>query len=46
MEIKVKRKSLKYYLDLKYPVTLQAAPEGGYFIQIEDLPGVTHRVKL
>jgi predicted RNase H-like HicB family nuclease len=39
MEIIVKRKSLKYYLDLKYPVTLQAAPEGGYFIQIEDLPG-------
>ena len=33
------RKSLKYYLNLKYPVTLQEAAEGGYFIEIEDLPG-------
>jgi predicted RNase H-like HicB family nuclease len=39
METNIKRKLLKYYLNLKYPVTLQAAPEGGYFIQIEDLPG-------
>ncbi len=33
------RKPLKYYLDLRYPVTLEASPEGGYFVQIEDLPG-------
>lgn len=33
------RKPLEYYLGLKYPVTLEAAPEGGYFIEIEDLPG-------
>jgi len=33
------RKSLKYYLDLRYPVTIEEAPEGGYFVQIEDLPG-------
>jgi antitoxin HicB len=33
------RKPLEYYLNLEYPVTLEAAPEGGYFIQIEDLPG-------
>ena len=33
------RKPLDYYLNLKYPVTLEAVSEGGYFIQIEDLPG-------
>ena len=33
------RKPLEYYFNLAYPVTLEAAPEGGYFIQIEDLPG-------
>lgn len=33
------RKPLEYYLDLKYPVTFETAPEGGYFVQIEDLPG-------
>jgi len=32
-------KLLEYYLNLKYPVTFEAAPEGGYFVQIEDLPG-------
>ncbi|MBI4295531.1 MAG: type II toxin-antitoxin system HicB family antitoxin [Chloroflexi bacterium] len=25
-------------MNLKYPVTLEASPEGGYFIEIEDLP--------
>ena len=33
------RKPLEYYLNLKYPVILEDAPEGGYFVQIEDLPG-------
>ena len=33
------RKPLEYYISLKYPVTLVAAPEGGYFVKIEDLPG-------
>ncbi len=33
------RKPLEYYLGLKYPATFEEAPEGGYFIQIEDLPG-------
>jgi antitoxin HicB len=33
------RKPLEYYLNLKYPVTFEAAPEGGYFVQIEDLQG-------
>lgn len=35
----VRRKPLSHYLGLKYPVTLEAAPEGGYFVQIKDLPG-------
>lgn len=39
MAIKTERKPLEYYLNLRYPVTLEAAPEGGYFVQIEDLPG-------
>ena len=36
---KITRKPLQYYFDIKYPVTLEACPEGGYFVQIEDLPG-------
>lgn len=39
MTITTERKPLEYYLGLKYPVTLEASPEGGYFIEIEDLPG-------
>jgi predicted RNase H-like HicB family nuclease len=33
------RKTLKYYLRLKYPITIIEAPEGGYVVEIEDLPG-------
>ena len=39
MTIQTERKPLEYYLGLKYPATFEEAPEGGYFIQIEDLPG-------
>jgi len=39
MTTTIDRKPLDYYLNLKYPVTLEAASEGGYFVQIEDLPG-------
>lgn len=39
MTTSAERKPLGYYLNLKYPVTFEEAPEGGYFIQIEDLPG-------
>lgn len=39
MTIKTDAKTLEYYLNLKYPVTFEAAPEGGYFVQIEELPG-------
>jgi antitoxin HicB len=39
MTIKTEQKSIKYYFGLKYPVTLHPAPEGGYAVEIEDLPG-------
>jgi len=39
MVISTRRKPLEYYLSLKYPTTFEEAPEGGYFIKIEDLPG-------
>jgi antitoxin HicB len=39
MVIKSDRKPLEYYLTLKYPVSIEEAPEGGYFVQIKDLPG-------
>jgi predicted RNase H-like HicB family nuclease len=39
MEINQKRKPLQYYLELKYPVKLIPAEEGGFAVQIEDLPG-------
>jgi antitoxin HicB len=32
-------KTLKYYLNLKYPITIHNAPEGGFVAEIEDLPG-------
>jgi antitoxin HicB len=34
-----KRQPLEYYLGLKYPVTIEEAPEGGYFAEIKDIPG-------
>jgi antitoxin HicB len=39
MTTPIKRKSLKYYLGLHYPVTFEASSEGGYFVEIKDLPG-------
>ena len=39
MATSIERKPVEYYFGLKYPFTLEAAPEGGYFIEIEDLPG-------
>ena len=35
----IKRQPLEYYFGLKYPVTIEEAPEGGYFAEIKDLPG-------
>ncbi len=39
MKTAVKRKPLEYYLELEYPVTFYPSPEGGYAVEIEDLPG-------
>jgi antitoxin HicB len=39
METKTERKLIEYYFHLKYPVTLHPALEGGYAVEIEDLPG-------
>jgi antitoxin HicB len=39
METKAERKPIDYYLGLKYPITLHPAPEGGYAVEIKDLPG-------
>ena len=39
MTTATERKALEYYLGLRYPVTFEAAPEGGYVAEIEDLPG-------
>ena len=35
----VDRKPLEFYLNLKYPITIHKAPEGGFVAEIEDLPG-------
>jgi antitoxin HicB len=35
----VNRKTLEYYMELKYPITIHIAPEGGFVAEIEDLPG-------
>lgn len=33
------RKPIEYYLNLRYPITLEPDEEGGYFASITDLPG-------
>jgi antitoxin HicB len=35
----IERKPLEYYLKLKYPFIIEESSEGGYFVQIKDLPG-------
>ncbi len=35
----VERRPLEYYLGLKYPVTIEESPEGGFVAAIDDLPG-------
>jgi antitoxin HicB len=37
--MKTKRPPLEFYLNLQYPVTLYPEAEGGYSVQIKDLPG-------
>ena len=36
---KTARRPLKYYLSLQYPITLNPSVDGGYVVEIEDLPG-------
>jgi len=33
------RKDLDFYLNLRYPVTVHADPDGGFVAEIEELPG-------
>ena len=33
------RKDLKFYLNLRYPITIHPDPDGGYVAEIEELPG-------
>ena len=35
----VERESLEFYLNLNYPVTLHRDPDGGYVVEIKELPG-------
>ena len=34
-----KIKSLNYYLNLPYTVSIQSYPDGGYFAEVKELPG-------
>lgn len=38
-KMKLKPKSLNYYLNLTYPISLYPEPAGGYTVTIKDLPG-------
>ena len=35
----MERKDLKFYLNLRYPITIHPDPDGGYVAEIEELPG-------
>jgi antitoxin HicB len=39
MVTELKRKSVGYYLNLKYPITINSSKDGGYVAEVEDLPG-------
>ncbi len=39
------RKDLDFYLDLHYPVTIHADPDGGFVAEIEELPGCMTQVE-
>lgn len=39
MKNTAERRDLDFYLNLHYPVTIHADPEGGYVVEIEELPG-------
>ena len=35
----MERRDLKFYLNLRYPITMHSDPDGGYVAEIEELPG-------
>lgn len=39
MKNDIERRELKYYLGLRYPVTIHTDPDSGYVAEIEELPG-------
>jgi antitoxin HicB len=39
MRNNTERKDLKFYLNLRYPITIHSDPDGGYVAEIEELPG-------
>lgn len=39
MKNDTERKDLKFYLNLRYPITIHPDPDGGYVAEIEELPG-------
>lgn len=39
MKSTAERKSVDFYMSLRYPVTIHADPSGGYVVEIEELPG-------
>jgi Uncharacterized conserved protein len=39
MRNSAKLKDLDFYLNLRYPVTIHADPDGGFVAEIEELPG-------
>jgi antitoxin HicB len=39
MKNDTERKDLKFYLNLRYPITMHSDPDGGYVAEVEELPG-------
>ena len=39
MKNDTERKDLKFYLNLRYPITIHPDPDGGYVAETEELPG-------
>ena len=39
MRNNMEHRDLKFYLGLRYPITIHSDPDGGYVAEIEELPG-------
>jgi antitoxin HicB len=37
--MKILKQSLEYYLNLQYSITIDSDSEGGYVVQVKNLPG-------